>query len=983
MLFKYKSKFFYIILSCLLHIFPFTKAQSLSYTSYTTKDGLPSNIITAIFQDSKGYIWIGTNNGLCKYDGGEFTIYTTLNGLSNNWITSIMESPVNKGTIWIGTIAGGVNRLSKGNIKSFIYGEDPEWNNISDFCIDKNGTVWIIADKVFLKIVNDSVKIVQDKNAPAFPTEILIDKDGNIWCSEKNQVYIYTYSNSSWNKLNLSLNENIEIVSLIMDSENRIWAGTSDKLIIELCDSGIVRKEKTMYGISYQLQDEGHGTLLVRDRDLFFSVSKKNLSEQKLLPFPKNEEMPFDVTSPFLVDREGNIWIGTWLKGLLKVSDLSLRHFQFPRTSKLNLTNADQQGNIWVGANGGVWEVYLNNKNQWQRKFHPLLNYGKDTKIYISLIDSQNNLWLSINVKIYAYKIIKRKDQSSNLVSTNLEKLLNYINKGILLAIYPDKQNRLWFSIAESGVGVADLKNGRILKFYTIEDGIPEKDVKVIHQDRNNQIWLGGWQQGISIFSNDPIPLFKKKLTIEDGLPDNMIRSIYEDRLGNMWVGTRHNGLVRINNETAQKWIRISMKDGLSSNSIWEIIEGPENTMWVNTDAGIEQIDMQTYKVLPPKKEFLVSFEFSLSIKSFKNKRWSFTTNDELFIYEFNQRNKETVAPPIDITKILVNGNTIPFNKSLDLSYTQNNITIGFAGLSFKEERAVNYQYRLIGADTNWTTPMNHRYVSFAALNPGEYYFQVRAINSYGVISKKPASLQFTIIPPFWLRWWFIMLSTTILILIILFLYKYRVNQLLKVERLRTRIAADLHDELASNLSSIAMFGNIVEQEISDQGEKPNDLLGRIINLSQESVTSIREIIWAINPKIETIHSLFLKVSDSIVTICRAKNIKFDFDIPGEGSLPSINLTPEVRRDLWMLLKESLANSIKHSGCTELKLTASYDGKLLHIFVKDNGKGFDTSGSYAGSGLGNLKKRAEHLNAEFKMKSENGIGTAITIDLTI
>jgi signal transduction histidine kinase len=219
--------------------------------------------------------------------------------------------------------------------------------------------------------------------------------------------------------------------------------------------------------------------------------------------------------------------------------------------------------------------------------------------------------------------------------------------------------------------------------------------------------------------------------------------------------------------------------------------------------------------------------------------------------------------------------------------------------------------------------------------------------------------------------------------LIIYSIYQYRINSLLKIERLRTRIASDLHDELASNLSSIAMFGNIIQQENNEKKNPPHELLDRIINLSQDSVVSIREIIWAINPKVETTRNLLIKIRDSIVVSCRAKNIKLEFDIPDEQMLSAENLSPEVRRDLWMLLKEALTNSIKHSGCTELKLVALYDGHLLRIVIKDNGKGFDKDEKFSGNGLVNMKRRAASLYADFEINSEKGEGTTIILSLKI
>ena len=179
------------------------------------------------------------------------------------------------------------------------------------------------------------------------------------------------------------------------------------------------------------------------------------------------------------------------------------------------------------------------------------------------------------------------------------------------------------------------------------------------------------------------------------------------------------------------------------------------------------------------------------------------------------------------------------------------------------------------------------------------------------------------------------------------------------------------------------MLGNIIQQENEEKKNPPHELLDRIINLSQDSVISIREIIWAINPKVETIHNLLIKVRDSIIVSCRAKNIKLEFDIPDEQMLSAENLSPEIRRDLWMLLKEALANSIKHSCCTELKFIVLYDGHLLRVVIKDNGKGFNTDDNNSGHGLVNMKKRAASLNADFEINSEKNIGTTIILSLKI
>jgi len=972
-------KFFLLFFPSWLGIVVSLQSQSLSYTSYTTKDGIPSNIITAIFQDSKGYLWIGTNNGLAKYDGAEFTIYSTLNGLSNNWITTIKENPFQPGSIWVGTIAGGVNKYQNGVFHSYKFGSNPDWNNVSGCCIDKKGVVWIVVKNGFLKISDDSIKIVSDEDSPKNPDIIYSTKDGNILCSEGNHIFIHNPDYSSWTKLDLQLPKTSVITSIIQDSEGKIWFGTSDKLIIELYDLGIVRKEKTKYGIPYQLQDDGHGSLLIRDRDIFFSISKEKLLYQKILPLPENKEMPEDVTSPFLIDTEGNIWIGTWLKGLLKISDLSLYHFKFYSTSKLSWTSIDRQGNIWTGTNGGVWEVYLNKENQWQKEFHRIIDFAGDSKIYISSIDSQNNLWLNLKGKTSVYKIINREFSSSTLASANMKNLLHLINKGTLLALYDDKQNRLWFSTAESGVGAVDLKTGKLIKFYTVEDGIPGVAVRAIFQDSKNQIWMGGWQQGISIFSNNPLPSLKRKITIADGLPDNMIRSIYEDDSGKMWIGTRHNGVVIIENELNKSCKNISMKDGLLSNSIWGIIEGPDNKMWLNTDVGIEEIDIRTLKVLPPKKEFLVSFDQSLSLGSYKSKLWCFSSNEELFIYENQNRKRETIFPPVVITNITVNGNDFSDAGLSDLSYTQNNITIKFTGLSFKEEQAVTYQYRLIGtSDTNWTSPSNHRNISFASLAPGKYLFEVHAINSDGVRSKSPAVLSFIILPPFWLQWWFIAFIILILSGFIFSIYRFRVKRLFEMERLRTRIASDLHDDVGTNLSSIILSSQIIEKKFSF-GAEEKEYLHQLSSIASKTQDVLKETVWLLNPMNDSFADLVLRLK----SIASQTLQEISFSFTSDENLRHEKLSLEVKRNILLMFKEILQNIIKHSSANTVKIEIRKDKDSLVLKISDDGIGFNINEVKRGNGLTNLFFRTKAIAGKLDIDSKTGQGTEVELKLNI
>jgi two-component sensor histidine kinase len=332
-----------------------------------------------------------------------------------------------------------------------------------------------------------------------------------------------------------------------------------------------------------------------------------------------------------------------------------------------------------------------------------------------------------------------------------------------------------------------------------------------------------------------------------------------------------------------------------------------------------------------------------------------------------------------------VNNSPLSFERALALEHSQDNITIAFTGIYFRNPSGLKYEYRL-GASENWSSPTADRSVTYAKLASGEYRFEVRAIGEDGVRSETPAILAFTIASPFWKKWWFIFGMNVLVIGILWLGYKYRTNQLLKIERLRTRISADLHDEIASNLSIIATFSQIIEQENQPTVPlKPHhqNLLARISTLSQESVQSIRDIIWAIDPKTETLESLLTRLRDTTLVSCRANNIILHFDVPTNGTFPPNDLPIEVRNNLWLLAKEAIHNAIKHSQCKGIRCTYSLDGSLFHLNIEDDGKGFDASKATMGKGMKTMEMRARQLNGSVEIYRLESGGTGVKASVNL
>ncbi len=954
------------------------QAQSYIYTTYTTKDGLPSDLITEIFQDKKGYIWIGTNNGLCVYNGVEFKTFTTLDGLSNNWITSITEDKNEPGTLWLGTIAGGVNKFKDGKFQIYSLGDNTNSNNVGNLVVDKKGIVWFTSYLGFYKIQNNKIEKVKNSSAPVKPAWAAVDKNGNAWFAEDNIIYFHDTFSDLWRKEYFKSIQQDKIESFYLDDENNIIAGTANRNILKIKNGKVLVKEKCRYGVPYTVCSDSNGSVIVRSNDIFIKISENNLGEQYTLPLPKNEEMPPEVTSPFYFDVEGNFWIGTWNKGLLKISDLSFNSFHFSESEKLNSSAIDKNGHIWTGTVNGVYELYKDEKEEWKKKFHSLNNKSKNT-YYLFLVDGENRLWLNEDLKkTIPYTIKYNKNSSSNLLANKEFITLENDIRKTLLTIYSDNQKRLWFSFAPREVLVADLKSLKIIDTFIAGDNIPETDVKVFFQDSKNNIWVGGWLDGIRIFSSgnkNPFPEFRKKITTDEGLPDNLIRSFYEDKNGNLWVGTRHNGVGILKNGDIKEIINISMKDGLLSNTIWKIIEGPDNKIWLNTDAGIEQVDQSTLKVLPSKKKFLLGGIRAIS--NYQNKFWSFNSSNEIFIYKPSSSQK-SIYPPVDITKILINGNPVQNNPYFELPFNQNNITIEFAALTFKEEKATRYQYRLLGSNNNWTDPSIHHNVSFASLSPGEYTFQVRAVNFDGLASISPASIIFNIVPPLWKRWWFILLAAILLFFITYILYRYRVKRLLEIERLRLRIASDLHDDVGTNLSSIILSSQIMEKKFSFN-EQQKEYLHHLGVTASKTQDMLKEIVWLLNPMNDSSKDLLIRLKSIAAQIL--KDISYNF-YSEENLLPE-KLSLEWKRNIILIFKEILQNIIKHSSAGSVQINLKKQDDLFLMEISDDGRGFIITEAKKGNGLTNLNNRAKVISGNIIIESQPGKGTSVLLKINI
>jgi signal transduction histidine kinase len=347
--------------------------------------------------------------------------------------------------------------------------------------------------------------------------------------------------------------------------------------------------------------------------------------------------------------------------------------------------------------------------------------------------------------------------------------------------------------------------------------------------------------------------------------------------------------------------------------------------------------------------------------------------------------------PPVALTSFQKLGQEVRIDGSLasiplvELEHSDYFFSFEYTALDFHIPERNRYRYLMEGLDEDWIDAGNRRFVTYTNLDPGDYTFRVKGSNSDGVWNEAGTSVKIVIHPPYWQTWWFRGVVIAAIVGILVAGYRYRVNRLLEIERLRTRISSDLHDELASNLNSIALFSSIMKEkgtEGKNEAPEREQFLQRITTLAEESVGAIRDMIWAIDPKKETLRNLLARLGDSMVTSCRAKNIVLTIELAA-NSFPEPDLGPDVRHHLWMLLKEAINNAIKHSRGTEISVHSEVTKDNLSVSIADNGKGFDANSLKRGRGLTTMEMRAEQLRGNVRVESTIGKGTTVFVRVRI
>jgi signal transduction histidine kinase len=441
-------------------------------------------------------------------------------------------------------------------------------------------------------------------------------------------------------------------------------------------------------------------------------------------------------------------------------------------------------------------------------------------------------------------------------------------------------------------------------------------------------------------------------------------------------------------NPTAERptFVNYSAQNGLLSNTVRSITEDDSGRIYLGTEKGLNQFDPSTGRIRHiTTAHGLAGDHITHCLKDRRGNIWVGTTSGLSKLTPHAER--EPVPPPIYLSQIQAAGQNLSLPErgaqrlpEMTLPASQNNLRIEYVGLSFRGERALTYQYKLEGVDEDWNPPRDERSVNYARLSPGSYRFLVRAVHQEGGVSPEPAAFAFRILPPIWQRWWFVALIMGVLTSLAYALHRFRLRQVVAMERIRQQIATDLHDDVGSGLSQVAILSEVAKREASSAGA---EMLTEVAELARAMRDSMSDIVWAVDPRKDRLADLVQRMRQVTFNLLEADRRRVEFLAPDEREMERIGLAPDRRRHLLLIFKEAITNIARHAQANQVRVEIELEAGALRLTIRDNGSGFDPQAQYDGHGLQSLRQRAEELKAHLEIESAPGHGTIIQVIVPI
>jgi ligand-binding sensor domain-containing protein len=958
-----------------------------------------------IKQDSIGYIWVCNRGGLDRFDGTEVKSYrfnsNNKNSISSNYVTNLDFA--RSGLMFVAT-RSHLNLFNPKTEKFYpIYLNVPEnmkvkYYSIIEYYKENDDLYWVTTTAglykgIPSKMIFERVPFNQDyeyENYHNFMFGIDSDKNGNLWIASWAGLFKYNIENQKFTLYkidDISPNPgNFSVMSYLKFGPNgKLYITTWSEGMFEL-DIETMKAKQFFFEGDGGVKVRGAQKLLIVEDMVYIATVEGGLAilkDNKLKSYPHKVHLPGSIISgntfSSFIDRDGNLWMSTHygVSTAQKNSFIEDSKFYFadkrriwinePHTLvKLDSTHflADTYNGIYVwdsekGDIGKADKYSQLPKNAFEGHF---VYKGNDQYYY----KYQNKLLL------YTIK---------NGYISEPETLFTLPDGSYFHQFLEDTNGGFWLSFY-MGLGYYHPKTGEYFKWgkgfgknFTLQQTI----IHAFHYDKfNHQLWFSEENFGLVRVncSNFTANFYNKSNT--KNFYDNVVISALQFDKSHILFGTRSDGLYSFDIQN-NEFSKIVGSNSIIGNEIYQLIQISPDKAMIKSAAGIF-----VYNLKNKQLHSLLKSNGMYNVPSMNSVFFCADSNLYFFdgvnvIHKINPRKISPIRPPKKpyLEEVTVSGNKhdYVFGTELKLPYNKNSVAFSFTQFDFENPGFRSFTYELQGSDNRVKRTTTNKVIDFANLSPGNYKLKVWSLGTTGLSSTEAFVIPIKILPPFYSTWWFITLVIILVGLVFYTIYKLRLSKILEIQEIRNKLARDLHDDVGSTLSGISMFSKLAKELAVKDTQKSIEIIENIGEKSRSTLENISDIVWHINPENDNIEKILARMRNFGVELFDNSNT--NFILVDEKGVLDLKLSIEVKKNLFLLFKEAINNSLKYAQAKNVTVRVYFTKSHIHLDITDDGLGFDFVALKRVNGINNMRKRAEMCKGSFVILSEPGVGTTI------
>jgi ligand-binding sensor domain-containing protein/signal transduction histidine kinase len=946
-------------------------SEPYSYVAQTwqAEDGLPQNSVLAIAQGRDGYLWLGTQEGLVRFDGVAFTLFDKQNtpALRSSFVITLLEDRA--GTLWIGT-SRGLARLDRGAFTAVELGPDGK-EVVASLLEDTRGRLWVGTDAGLVQLDHGRVAArltVRDGLAHDTIRGLGEDRRGRLWVGTHGGVSVL--EDGRWRRYGTAEGlPDDQVRALHADRGGQVWLGTARGGLARLAGDRFVEEPRAEWpgGLVSAFFEDRAGALwiattrgLVRYGDGRFDLRtrQQGLSDDRVLAVAQ--------------DREGNLWVGTDRGGLNRLRDPGLVTYAaedgLPVSNVLSLLE-DRQGAMWIGTYGGG--LVASGPGGF-RTFGT--RQGLVSADVTALAEArQGGLW----VGHLGGGLSHFRDGRAVAVP------LGGAAPPPVLSLREGSDGGLWVGTARGGL--LRLQDGVVAR-YGKREGLPDETVFCILERRDRSLWVGT-REGMARWSGTGFVAERR----EPGQAPDSVLTLFEDGDGVLWAGTYGGGLAR---QKDGRWTTFTTRQGLFNDTVFQVLDDGQGHLWMSSNRGISRVDKAELDEVASGRRAQVQatvFGRGDGMRSVEcngaSQPGAWRTRDGLLWFataagavriDPAHLPRNTLPPPVVLEQVLLARRPLALAADRRVPPSRGDFEFRYTALSFVAPEKVHFRYRLEGFDEDWVEAGAARSAAYTNLPPGAYRFRVIASNNDGVWNESGAAFDFELLPFFHQTRWFRALPVLGLGLAGWGFHLWRTRRLAAqwaVLAERTRMAGELHDSLAQGLTGMVLQLEAADAVLPPSAPDARQRLEQARRLAQSSLAEARRCVRALRPEALQKAELPEALSRMAAQLVSDTGIAVEVKVVG-GRQP---LPAEAEGQLFRVGQEALTNAVRHGRPGHISLELAYDEHAVRLRITDDGRGFIVTERAPGSGFGlvGMRERIESLGGRLQLTSQPGAGTDV------